>query len=385
MFLKKKQTESGTDDILQQIKEKISDAGGANDGGSVNPVSEQNLISQNTDNANANLSYSDEDDELLNMLLSDDNEDDEDNEDNEDNEDDEDEDDDNFNDLSNNNDNNTETKVSSNNNDDIVDDVNNNDDEEDMSLSNNDVDDEKDNDKYVEELEDDDNGSIIDDDLKLNNVVADGNGNQNDRVNTIENQFVDDDIDEDDIEFYDKNNDDVETNEDDAMLDDSENVKSNNNQELMEDEDGIENSDDEMNTKSYEDEEIGGRVKVYDDNQLQDDEMFADIRQHETIRPLFKKQDGKKVNKGFSAVSISDDTKRSVRKNISSLIEQVKRQVVDERVSDLDRGAGGKTLEQIAVDLIQPVVIDYLNNNLERIVSDIVNEEIKRITDDIDK
>ena len=215
--------------------------------------------------------------------------------------------------------------------------------------------------------------------------MADGDGNQNNHVNTIENQSVDDDIDEDDIEFYDKNDDDIKTNEDDAMLDDSENVNSNNNQELMEDEDGVENSDDEMNTKSYEDEEIGERVKVYDDNQLQDDEMFADVRQHETIKPLFKKQDGKKVNKGFSAVSISDDTKRSVRKNISSLIEQVKRQVVDERVSDLDRGAGGKTLEQIAVDLIQPVVIDYLNNNLERIVSDIVNEEIKRITDDIDK
>ena len=47
--------------------------------------------------------------------------------------------------------------------------------------------------------------------------------------------------------------------------------------------------------------------------------------------------------------------------------------------------SGSKTLEQIAIDLIQPVIIDYLNNNLERIVSNIVNEEIKRITDDIDK
>ena len=83
--------------------------------------------------------------------------------------------------------------------------------------------------------------------------------------------------------------------------------------------------------------------------------------------------------------TISDSTKKGVKKNISNLIEQVKRQVVDEGCGDLVRTSGSKTLEQIAVDLIQPVIIEYLNDNLERIVSDIVNNEIKRITDDIDR
>ena len=378
MFLKKRQAHSETDDILQQIKKKISDTGDDSNDSLSGQAFEESEMLQNTGDTSTETVYSDEDNELLNMLLSDDSED---------------EDDDDLNDVSYNNGDNAKADVESDyGSDNIVDDVNENDDEDVAYSYNNNVNNNSDyieSGEYVEGLEsgnnDSDNDhrnvSVVDNVLnELKGTVAGSDGDE-----PIADQTKGDgNIDEDDIEFYDKN----DGGDEDAVFNDSEDDISNNYQGITHNNDDMEDDNDVVNAR-FDSDDVGvvdSDTNVYDDVQQQENKVFANVEQQEAQRSLHEeKQNSGRINKSFNAVSISDNTRRSVRKNISNLIEQVKRQVVDERYVGSNRGGGSKTLEQIAVDLIQPVVIDYLNNNLERIVSDIVSEEIKRITDDIDK
>ena len=367
MFLKKKQTDIGTDDVLQQIKEKISSTGKTDEVDSSHQFLEQNSTSQNT--SNSGEFYSDEDSELLNILLNDDNEDD-------------DEDDNSLSDIFNKED--DKAQVVTNDGDNIVDnDVDTNNNEEAVSHFSDTMNNDNGvkNNEYAEELEGSNNeNSFVVDDV-LNGLKA-----GNDQHTLVDDCSSNDgDIDEDDIEFYDKNNDEVdgENKDDDTAVDDYENSNTNSYQPLIGNDYNVKDDNDIVNSEFDGDE--ANEDGTYDDNQPQVNEKLADVAQLGSKKPLYQKQKDEKVNKSLNVVSISDDTKRSVKRNISNLIEQVRRQVVDERGCGINKNDGGKTLEQIAIDLIHPVVIDYLNNNLERIVSDVVNEEIKRITDDIDK
>ncbi|MBQ7552512.1 MAG: DUF2497 domain-containing protein [Rickettsiales bacterium] len=392
MFLRKKQANGGTDDVLQQIKEKISDASG--DGSNLNgKISEQASTSQSMDNAD--VGYNDEDDELLNMLLSDDNEDDEEEDDNDD-----------LNELlSKSGTNSNENDIKNYGKSDIVSNVNTNKNEDIVSSyadhidnENNDIDDEN-----VEELDDTDdesdsnignnrNVSLVDDVVnELKDAITDDKGNDSDSGDVADIQTVnEEDIDEDDIEFYDKNGDDgVDGNEDETVTIENGNIGvSSNDEEPVDDEDYIKNDD---NISQLDIDE--GNVDLLDssiDNIKEDikpltNEASMDAKRMAIAKPSYGKQKSIQSNVGLDVVSISENTRRSVRRNISNLIEQVKRRVVDERDCGSNKDNGGKTLEQIAIDLIRPVVIDYLNDHLERIVSDIVSEEIRRITDDVDR
>lgn len=401
MFLKKKQTDSETGDVLQQIKKKISDTGNNGGGDAQNQSSEQALVLQDLNDDD----YSDEDSELLNMLLSDD--DDEDNEDE-------------VNDLLNNNNDSVGVSVDKHDSDsDIVNiagDMKMDEANENIALSsvNNDVDDDDNEEERVDQLgEYDGDGEHKNDNDKdnLGGFVVDGLLNdirskikeeqehKNSGVDAVSGQFHDEDgIDEDDIEFYDRNNDKIEEdgsdknevddaeeldhNEDDEEIDETDNLK-----KLMDEDDTIDN-DDALNTsfseELLEDMATGADVRV--GNKQQVSTGVSDVLKREAVEPLYNiRQKNRKISKAFDTVAVNDSTKKNVRKNISNLIEEVKRQVVDERRNNLNMVSGGKTLEQIVIGLIQPVIIDYLNNNLERIVSDIVNEEIKQITDNIDE
>ena len=401
MFLKKKQTDSETGDVLQQIKKKISDTGNNGGGDAQNQSSEQALVLQDLNDDD----YSDEDSELLNMLLSDD--DDEDNEDE-------------VNDLLNNNNDSVGVSVDKHDSDsDIVNiagDMKMDEANENIALSsvNNDVDDDDNEEERVDQLgEYDGDGEHKNDNDKdnLGGFVVDGLLNdirskikeeqehKNSGVDAVSGQFHDEDgIDEDDIEFYDRNNNKIEEggsdknevddaeeldhNEDDEEIDETDNLK-----KLMDEDDTIDN-DDALNTsfseELLEDMATGADVRV--GNKQQVSTGVSDVLKREAVEPLYNiRQKNRKISKAFDTVAVNDSTKKNVRKNISNLIEEVKRQVVDERRNNLNMVSGGKTLEQIVIGLIQPVIIDYLNNNLERIVSDIVNEEIKQITDNIDE
>ena len=413
MFLKKKQTDGETNDALQQIKAKISDTNDGGAGNSQNQSLQTSFVSQNTNNEN---NYSDEDDELLNMLLSDDNDDDDDEE---------------VNELSNTNDDIVDTNIDTDNNLDNVVNVasgvqtNNNTNENIASspVGNISVDKEDYNIDVLEENsedndEDDGNndsqdnltGPVVDGLLNdIKNKITEKQEHNNDGVKTAVSQFRDeDDIDEDDIELYDGDKNDVEedggdesevinakeldydVDEDGEAVDDEEIYGANDIKDLTDEENDMLNEDDELNTSFdeniLEDAVAETDTDVDDGNKQQVDIDVLRAPKTAVAKPLYKgRQKNGKTSKGFNDAVINDSTKRSVRKNISNLIEQVKRQVVDEREDGLSMASGSKTLEQIAIDLIQPVIIDYLNNNLERIVSNIVNEEIKRITDDIDK
>ena len=405
MFLKKKQTDGETNDVLQQIKAKISDANDGGAGNSQNQSLQTSFVSQNTNNGN---NYSDEDDELLNILLSDDNDDD----------------DDEVNDLLNTNDDIVDTNIDTDNSLDNVVNVasgaqtNNNTNENiasspvgNISVNKEDYNSEdNDEDDGNNDSQDNLTGPVVDGLLNdIKNKITEKQEHNNDGVKTAVSQFHDeDDIDEDDIELYDGDKNDVEedssnenevinakeldydVDEDSEAVDDEEIYGSNDVKDLTDEENDMLDEDDELNTSFdeniLEDAVAETDADIDDGNKQQVDIDVLKAPKTAVAKPLYKgRQKNGKTSKGFNDAVINDSTKRSVRKNISNLIEQVKRQVVDEREDGLSMASGSKTLEQIAIDLIQPVIIDYLNNNLERIVSNIVNEEIKRITDDIDK
>ena len=70
--------------------------------------------------------------------------------------------------------------------------------------------------------------------------------------------------------------------------------------------------------------------------------------------------------------------KNGVKRSITELIENVKNQIICERETRTAQ-ASSKTLEQVVGDLIQPKIVAFLNDNLERIVEDVVHREINKI------
>ena len=385
MFLKKKQANSETNDVLQQIKEKISDTGNQNDS---NSQADNDVKLQDVDNFG--VSNCSDDDDLLNMLLSDENDDDEDD----------------FNRLANKkniNDEEKEEAIAIKHQDEIENEESNLEDnhtaDDDISLNNDDnglldnLDEEysdndeldvgsDDNEEEEEEEEEEGSSNHIDDILSdINTSIA--NDVKQNKANDGANSNM---VDEDDIGFYDDIDEDdtIEDDTDETDLDDD----NDDDDEVIEDD--IENNINENNEQdlNYEEDEANSTDKTSIVNITDNDKQASGgISSHNEMQVLSRhnRQKSGKIVHDTHIATISDSTKKGVKKNISNLIEQVKRQVVDEGCGDLVRTSGSKTLEQIAVDLIQPVIIEYLNDNLERIVSDIVNNEIKRITDDIDR
>ncbi len=81
---------------------------------------------------------------------------------------------------------------------------------------------------------------------------------------------------------------------------------------------------------------------------------------------------------------IEEGTKNGVKRSITELIENVKNQIICERETRAAQ-TSGKTLEEVVGDLIQPKVVAFLNDNLERIVEDVVHREINKIIRGIDE
>ena len=81
---------------------------------------------------------------------------------------------------------------------------------------------------------------------------------------------------------------------------------------------------------------------------------------------------------------IEEGTKNGVKRSITELIENVKNQIICERETRTAQ-ASSKTLEQVVGDLIQPKIVAFLNDNLERIVEDVVHREINKIIRGIDE
>ena len=101
-----------------------------------------------------------------------------------------------------------------------------------------------------------------------------------------------------------------------------------------------------------------------------------------------KKTVAKVENKPQVALQVSskieEGTKNGVKRSITELIENVKNQIICERETRTAQ-ASSKTLEQVVGDLIQPKIVAFLNDNLERIVEDVVHREINKIIRGIDE
>ena len=83
------------------------------------------------------------------------------------------------------------------------------------------------------------------------------------------------------------------------------------------------------------------------------------------------------------STKIEEGTKNGVKRSITELIENVKNQIICERETRTAQ-ASSKTLEEVVGDLIQPKIVAFLNDNLERIVEDVVHREINKIIRGID-
>ena len=82
-------------------------------------------------------------------------------------------------------------------------------------------------------------------------------------------------------------------------------------------------------------------------------------------------------------MEIKSSTKNNVKGSITDLIENVKNQMLMDRQQTKMSRATGKTIEQFMADLIQPKIVEYLDQNLDKIVKDVVKQEIQKIVDDV--
>lgn len=379
MFLKKKQivqTDDGSDDILQQIKDKIAD----NDNKGSSDFAKD---TSNLDEVENGSHHDNEDDDILNMLLGDDVDEDKDD---------------------------SENTLTSNNGDYVDEDIEDGSNKDDGIDTDGYMDDEDNIDDVFDESPDySDNNSGekrgLVDDLLENFSQSIGNVGDEDNKKEVD-DGVNDTVEESDIGFYD-----VDDDEEEDMVD------MNATTELVSGysgkESGGNNSHDDIGVlqrvkkrvKKNVDDNNDSVVDAQDDDvDLKEDNLNEDIEYG--VNTTEKNNDVKSAvdvsdlrttsmqsnrnlkddaSNNLNVVSISNETKKSVKKNISDLIENVKRQVIEDKERAINRINGSKTIEQVAVDLMRPVIVDYLDGNLERIVSDIVKDEIKRIIDDIDK
>ncbi|MBR1429264.1 MAG: DUF2497 domain-containing protein [Rickettsiales bacterium] len=117
------------------------------------------------------------------------------------------------------------------------------------------------------------------------------------------------------------------------------------------------------------------------------DEMDEILEQKPKKVVEVKKPVAKVETKAQAALQVSskieEGTKNGVKRSITELIENVKNQIICERDSRPAQSSG-KTLEEFTADLIQPKIVAFLNDNLERIVEDVVHREINKIIRGID-
>ena len=103
----------------------------------------------------------------------------------------------------------------------------------------------------------------------------------------------------------------------------------------------------------------------------------------EVKKPVAKVESKPQVALQVSS-KIEEGTKNGVKRSITELIENVKNQIICERETRTAQ-ASSKTLEEVVGDLIQPKIVAFLNDNLERIVEDVVHREINKIIRGIDE
>ena len=103
----------------------------------------------------------------------------------------------------------------------------------------------------------------------------------------------------------------------------------------------------------------------------------------EVAKPVVKVETKPKAALQVSS-KIEEGTKNGVKRSITELIENVKNQIICERETRTAQ-ASSKTLEEVVGDLIQPKIVAFLNDNLERIVEDVVHREINKIIRGIDE
>ena len=117
------------------------------------------------------------------------------------------------------------------------------------------------------------------------------------------------------------------------------------------------------------------------------DEMDEILEQKPKKVVEVKKPVAKVETKAQAALQVSskieEGTKNGVKRSITELIENVKNQIICERDSRPAQSSG-KTLEEFTADLVQPKIVNFLNENLERIVEDVVQREITKIIRGID-
>ena len=111
-----------------------------------------------------------------------------------------------------------------------------------------------------------------------------------------------------------------------------------------------------------------------------------DIKKQSSMHDKTENRNGIRFenNTQSRTISVSEKTKNNVRGHITELIEDVKNQMLEKSYSMTKQAVGGdKTITQLVTEIAQPMIVKYLDDNLERIVKSAINNEIKKIISDI--
>lgn len=216
------------------------------------------------------------------------------------------------------------------------------------------------------------------------NKIADETISQNeDEQEKFENSIDDDDL-LDELVDYDDNDDKEKDNDYDD--DDMEDIEA--------DDLNLPNSNknNNLSAKTTENKSINSDKGLEKNNNVNTNNIQFNKTENSDIKKQSFTQDktenrngiGFKNNNKNRAISISEKTKNNVRGHITELIEDVKNQMLVRSSSMTRQTIGGdKTITQLVTEIAQPIIVKYLDDNLERIVKDAINNEIKKIINDI--
>jgi len=219
------------------------------------------------------------------------------------------------------------------------------------------------------------------------NKIADETISQNkDEQEKFEDSIDDDDL-LDELVDYDDNDDEEEEEEDNDYDDDDM-------EDIEADDLNLPNSNknNNLSAKTTENKSINSDKGLEKNNNVNTNNIRFNKTENNDIKKQSFTQDktenrngiGFKNNNKNRAISISEKTKNNVRGHITELIEDVKNQMLVRSSSMTRQTIGGdKTITQLVTEIAQPIIVKYLDDNLERIVKDAINNEIKKIINDI--
>ncbi len=220
------------------------------------------------------------------------------------------------------------------------------------------------------------------------NKIADETISQDkDEQEKFEDSIDDDDL-LDELVDYDDNDDEEEEEEEDNDYDDDDM------EDIETDDLNLPNSNknNNLSAKTTENKSINSDKGLEKNNNVNTNNIQFNKTENNDIKKQSFTQDKTENRNGISfknnnknrAISISEKTKNNVRGHITELIEDVKNQMLVRSSSMTRQTIGGdKTITQLVTEIAQPIIVKYLDDNLERIVKDAINNEIKKIINDI--